>query len=264
MCWNLHLETPPLTRGRRCATPSRPPSGRKHPRLRGEDSRLNRLDHPEAETPPLTRGRPDSSGRETETKGNTPAYAGKTAVPRRCRTRRRKHPRLRGEDSGLTRTNIRSEETPPLTRGRRDESRVDDRVPGNTPAYAGKTSGGVTSGYRFQKHPRLRGEDEHFDTPRAPLQETPPLTRGRRQGGESLREALGNTPAYAGKTGRGVTLPLQAGKHPRLRGEDSVPRRVSEAGPETPPLTRGRLPCNGYRLGHHGNTPAYAGKTGKP
>ncbi len=131
----------------------------------------------------------------------------------------------------------------------------------NTPAYAGKTSGGVTSGYRFQKHPRLRGEDEHFDTPRAPLQETPPLTRGRRQGGESLREALGNTPAYAGKTGRGVTLPLQAGKHPRLRGEDSVPRRVSEAGPETPPLTRGRQENPDDSTDYLGNTPAYAGKT---
>ena len=241
MCWNLHLETPPLTRGRRCATPSRPPSGRKHPRLRGEDSRLNRLDHPEAETPPLTRGRPDSSGRETETKGNTPAYAGKTAVPRRCRTRRRKHPRLRGEDSGLTRTNIRSEETPPLTRGRRDESRVDDRVPGNTPAYAGKTPSHVVTLPAHKKHPRLRGEDFWRRNLWVQIPETPPLTRGRRTLRHPASSSTGNTPAYAGKTSRRRKPSRSSRKHPRLRGEDGKRGYASSSSGETPPLTRGRL-----------------------
>ena len=193
-------ETPPLTRGRLCAPLTKSRRLRKHPRLRGEDSRLNRLDHPEAETPPLTRGRPDSSGRETETEGNTPAYAGKTAVPRRCRTRRRKHPRLRGEDGTRVESTTGYPETPPLTRGRPQVMSSPSPRTRNTPAYAGKTSGGVTSGYRFQKHPRLRGEDEHFDTPRAPLQETPPLTRGRRCGTIVAFDCDGNTPAYAGKT----------------------------------------------------------------
>ena len=50
-------------------------------------------------------------------------------------------------------------------------------------------------------------------------------------------------------------------KHPRLRGEDRVAKRVEAVIEETPPLTRGRLRLVGRASRRARNTPAYAGKT---
>ena len=154
------METPPLTRGRRgvlnCIHPAdgntpayagkTGPHLRddrrawKHPRLRGEDRFEIAKDDRRTETPPLTRGRPLLFLVDLSEFGNTPAYAGKT-----CRRSRRhpslgKHPRLRGEDPISLRVLLRGKETPPLTRGRRQDDRARGRHERNTPAYAGKTS----------------------------------------------------------------------------------------------------------------------------
>ena len=92
------LETPPLTRGRRrraprlCGSAGNTPayagktrchvdcgtSGRKHPRLRGEDPSTHTKQNSKPETPPLTRGRPLPHHVRCHLVGNTPAYAGKT------------------------------------------------------------------------------------------------------------------------------------------------------------------------------------------
>ena len=151
----------------------------KHPRLRGEDL----YEIPEliraAETPPLTRGRRTQRDGTAVPVGNTPAYAGKTTTGTSFVFFIRKHPRLRGEDlpgpgtetapaetPPLTRGRLLQEgimsggwETPPLTRGRLGVGCARDVRPGNTPAYAGKTSSPVAR--------------------KTVLMETPPLTRGR-------------------------------------------------------------------------------------
>ena len=91
-----------------------------------------------------------------------------------------KHPRLRGEDRGLSSARRAPSETPPLTRGRLrgvDRKRPRD---GNTPAYAGKTAEGGSTPPQRPKHPRLRGED--------------------RREARRYRARPRNTPAYAGKT----------------------------------------------------------------
>ena len=72
---------------------------------------------------------------------------------------------------------------------------------------------------------------------------------------------FGNTPAYAGKTGRHEDDRAPARKHPRLRGEDQPLRQKTQGGPETPPLTRGRPQCLALASDCLRNTPAYAGKT---
>ncbi len=131
-------ETPPLTRGRRGVsseasgergnTPAyagkTPVMGMvavmvwKHPRLRGEDW-VSWLKRPGlAETPPLTRGRRSRTTRLRDVRRNTPAYAGKTPCRRSLQSPRRKHPRLRGEDSFRGESVPCLPETPPLTRGR--------------------------------------------------------------------------------------------------------------------------------------------------
>ena len=70
---------------------------------------------------------------------NTPAYAGKTCVDRLHLWVYEKHPRLRGENRRKREVVVADEETPPLTRGKPRFVDPLRRLPGNTPAYAGKT-----------------------------------------------------------------------------------------------------------------------------
>ena len=156
----METETPPLARGRLDRKSCAPSSirntpayagktgpdvrtvllGEKHPRLRGEDNLRCRYFRALSETPPLTRGRPARVLLQKTAHGNTPAYAGKTAVPRLRQGGREKHPRLRGEDCISLCRAPDGAETPPLTRGRQRPFLRVGRLPGNTPAYAGKTS----------------------------------------------------------------------------------------------------------------------------
>ena len=194
---------------------------RKHPRLRGEDSAKRSSTTASFETPPLTRGRRTLRDPEAARFGNTPAYAGKTMLERTKSAHARKHPRLRGEDHGKAVGKGRPRETPPLTRGRPYDAPPSTR--------------------RVRKHPRLRGEDVIKVDRALALVETPPLTRGRQARRRDDPEDRGNTPAYAGKTRRGIPLIAHLWKHPRLRGEDQAVHIRRRMRMETPPLTRGRL-----------------------
>ena len=71
-----------------------------------------------------------------------------------------------------------------------------------------------------------------------------------------------NIPAYAGKTGHAEHLTQQAREHPRVCGENSLPRVPHRNCPGTSPRMRGKpgLPRPGQQLIR--NIPAYAGKTG--
>ena len=152
----------------------------KHPRLSGEDRPREALEHPGTETPPLTRGRPHSA----QSRLRSPW----------------KHPQLRGEDFCTCPTLIALIETPPLTRGRLCALQRNLPADGNTPAYAGKTTGRLGAGRIAEKHPRLRGEDSSIDSVTCQRSETPPLTRGRQARRLPRSSGPRNTPAYAGKT----------------------------------------------------------------
>ena len=112
-----------------------------------------------------------------------------------------------------------------------------------------------------QKHPRLRGEDQFGSLSLTGGKETPPLTRGRLETHMIRDGAVGNTPAYAGKTSQVQIIKEASGKHPRLRGEDRGRWGPLQDPSETPPLTRGRPAENQFLESDFGNTPAYAGKT---
>ena len=195
--------------------------------------------------------------------GNTPAYAGKTNRPRPAQGASGKHPRLRGEDELRAPVGGLALETPPLTRGRLFYGVHDGFGTGNTPAYAGKTREAVPDRPPFSKHPRLRGEDGHCLNFKVIVVETPPLTRGRPDIDSGLIHSVGNTPAYAGKTGRPLTPATRPRKHPRLRGEDKSWNHHHCRRSETPPLTRGRQQAARRLRRRDGNTPAYAGKTSR-
>ena len=113
----------------------------------------------------------------------------------------------------------------------------------------------------FGKHPRFRGEDAKTTESGCWTLETPPLARGRRISGFGKRRQLRNTPACAGKTIRVSSNDETDEKHPRLRGEDSMPSVDFTDCSETPPLARGRLFISLDGLDDLRNTPACAGKT---
>ena len=138
------------------------------------------------------------------------------------------------------------------------------KIPGNTPAYAGKTDSSLRSIVAREKHPRLRGED-HEGIPVLDInEETPPLTRGRLSCSCLCSFFVGNTPAYAGKTCLAHVCAPCLWKHPRLRGEDASGIDVNLNSMETPPLTRGRPVDPMVMKAPSRNTPAYAGKTLSP
>ena len=96
--FSKNLETPPRMRGRpfrelvkrRLAGNTPAYAGKtvsvinqilrywKHPRVCGEDSKMNDKEKAKWETPPRMRGRPLHSSLKVTLTGNTPAYAGKT------------------------------------------------------------------------------------------------------------------------------------------------------------------------------------------
>ena len=96
-----------------------PTTGRKHPHVRGEDTRGQDLKYPATETPPRAWGRPIHKRQISYNNRNTPTCVGKTSCGHRRRCDSKKHPHVRGEDrSRLAGTG-----------GRR----------GNTPTCVGKT-----------------------------------------------------------------------------------------------------------------------------
>ena len=89
---------------------------------------------------------------------------------------------------------------------------------------------------------------------------SPPHTRGRFKWQKARDCMAGFTPAYAGKI-----LPKRIEKyssevHPRIRGEDFLPKDKADQAQGSPPHTRGRF----HEINPHGDfirfTPAYAGK----
>ena len=90
---------------------------RKHPRIRGENLELVDVCEEFLETSPHTRGEPGCDGLTDVEGRNIPAYAGRTRHPAKGGGRRRKHPRIRGENSQNDRIENNGGETSPHTRG---------------------------------------------------------------------------------------------------------------------------------------------------
>ncbi len=132
------LELPPLARGRRGrpgqvqrgrrATPARAgttpyarPQTRgcpSYPRSRGDDDALETAFEQYQELPPLARGRPTHGARPYAARRATPARAGTTVVVPGPVPRQRSYPRSRGDDMDGRGPVLRSQELPPLARGR--------------------------------------------------------------------------------------------------------------------------------------------------
>ena len=216
------------------------PRYKKHPHMRGEDSRISEDRYNMVETPPHAWGRQQPAGGfadETETPPhawgrlrraggtdrlgrNTPTCVGKTARNRSPRGRTGKHPHMRGEDAVLGRRRPPRRETPPHAWGRPYAMHGNRVLFGNTPTCVGKTRADLSAEKRTQKHPHMRGEDGWSGSLTRLRQETPPHAWGRLILGIIIVALCGNTPTCVGKT---IPARLTSGhvpKHPHMRGED--------------------------------------------
>ena len=173
----------------------------------------------------------------------------------------KKHPRRGGEDRRQESGSYSIGETPPPRRGRLGLQTNDETFDRNTPAEAGKTTHSAPTQRSREKHPRRGGEDLRCSFSKTSATETPPPRRGRHLDKVFRVDAIGNTPAEAGKTRCFPWILKVFWKHPRRGGEDTIGSSIGQIGEETPPPRRGRLIFLSWSVLGLGNTPAEAGKT---
>ena len=232
-----------------------------HPRIRGEhqEGLVGVLGN--AGSSPHTRGarlrdlRIDGPGRII------PAYAGSTRVSRSCHSRKRDHPRIRGEHFYERLFRVSRGGSSPHTRGAQSGatgSRLDERI---IPAYAGSTRAKRKKASVSTDHPRIRGEHRPVDCVTQPFSGSSPHTRGALTRRGSVAEYLGIIPAYAGSTpGRPSPAPIRR-DHPRIRGEHSDPIILRHGNRGSSPHTRGAPSPTQVGVETTGIIPAYAGST---
>ena len=175
------------------------------------------------------------------TAGLIPAHAGKTTSSTPRPKRLKAHPRSRGENCEISRSERRSAWL--------------------IPAHAGKTGTHHQRPPRQPAHPRSRGENSRVVMMVPFRGGSSPLTRGKQGfivggiGGDGL------IPAHAGKTACHPLTQGRRGAHPRSREENIDAWKLPERHVGSSPLTRGkrysvhRLTCA------CGFIPAHAGKT---
>ena len=132
---------------------------------------------------------------------------------------------------------------------------------GITPAYAGKSSSSMRVVQSSRDHPRVCGEKVIPCTPGLHIQGSPPRMRGKVLAALMPTNALGITPAYAGKSHQ---IRLQAAgrwDHPRVCGEKWMTPRPEILSIGSPPRMRGKEADIRCRPAYPRITPAYAGKS---
>ena len=232
-----------------------------HPRARGENDDVGRMNARLEGTSPRTRGKHGAQSVIKLKERNIPAHAGKTPPFGRNPGQKPEHPRARGENEwGGSRFFV-PFGTSPRTRGKLEYAHGLVTHSRNIPAHAGKTSSMTWMNCSAPEHPRARGEN----TPQSILTSkhggTSPRTRGKLKPAWDALGAGRNIPAHAGKTRRLRILTLIPREHPRARGENSDALRAASCCSGTSPRTRGKLQDRGGQAPDPRNIPAHAGKT---
>ena len=191
-----------------------------HPRVCGENQIHQEIYSEKHGTSPRMRGKRRCRPYPPVSRGNIPAYAGKTSNIIGRRSGATEHPRVCGENSPKPAANSPDTGTSPRMRGKPSVIAVAcDRV-GNIPAYAGKTLAPIIRGLPPKEHPRVCGENRRPRGGFRGLKGTSPRMRGKRSDKLGGRSGAGNIPAYAGKTPQAAMLLGLGGEHPRVCGEN--------------------------------------------
>ena len=130
-----------------------------------------------------------------------------------------------------------------------------------TPAYAGKSVCAPVCACPMWDHPRVCGEKlVHFGQGGG-LEGSPPRMRGKVLAALMPTNALGITPAYAGKSAQEEMQMGVKRDHPRVCGEKRLVKRRARCLGGSPPRMRGKG-CHCWITPQLvGITPAYAGKS---
>ena len=125
-------------------------------------------------------------------------------------------------------------------RGKDKQGNKRTAVEGITPAYAGKRDCAEIYWLCEKDHPRVCGEKNVLAHGLLPLLGSPPRMRGKVHVQNAAQNVIGITPAYAGKSRRGIFLIAGARDHPRVCGEkvDGGRNRSRQMG--SPPRMRGK------------------------
>ena len=116
-----------------------------HPRVCGENARSLKRAQCVTGSPPRMRGKQRDKILVIKPFGITPAYAGKTNINRAARHNAEDHPRVCGENMGLSTAKATRTGSPPRMRGKHRNCRQYAYQHRITPAYAGKTYWATTS-----------------------------------------------------------------------------------------------------------------------
>ena len=151
--------------------------------------------------------------------------------------------------------------SPPRMRGKVWLHQKPGRVPGITPAYAGKSEAVNGPGIAGKDHPRVCGEKLRCSSFGYFRLGSPPRMRGKDVKFTFDAGKLRITPAYAGKRHTDRRPSGSERDHPRVCGEKCLARRLSRASLGSPPRMRGKATHTRSAGRAAGITPAYAGKS---
>ena len=190
----------------------------------------------------------------------TPAYAGKSKRIAPSSVLFGDHPRVCGEKAHNIYLLSGRQGSPPRMRGKVRTGCADLTACGITPAYAGKSAIQGRNAYHGRDHPRVCGEKSMVAPSWGPGTGSPPRMRGKVLAALMPTNALGITPAYAGKSSGPLHVNCLGRDHPRVCGEKCLVPVGRRCAGGSPPRMRGKeiAPLSVWL--YLGITPAYAGK----
>ena len=158
-----------------------------HPRSRGENTNVYRLNIGCDGSSPLTWGKLAGHHDHHRIAGLIPAHVGKTAASAASEKWAQAHPRSRGENARSWRTCSRSLGSSPLTWGKHGASKDLLAALRLIPAHVGKTVWNSLNVNGWTAHPRSRGENASTGSSSSPRSGSSPLTRGKGRNRRSPR-----------------------------------------------------------------------------
>ena len=150
--------------------------------------------------------------------------------------------------------------SPPRGRGKGMRARCKPWSGRITPAWAGKSSLGISRAAAIWDHPRVGGEKCHGYSVLCHSRGSPPRGRGKVIDEMSQKLEGRITPAWAGKSEKRQGSPSGYEDHPRVGGEKSVFASFDTASLGSPPRGRGKGKQDLSGVHVERITPAWAGK----
>ena len=152
-------------------------------------------------------------------RGSPPRGRGKVFDPYFLEYGSKDHPRVGGEKLLQFALPLLLTGSPPRGRGKGRPPCTVQTIQRITPAWAGKRRNRGCCAAGKGDHPRVGGEKRDRLHPRRRLRGSPPRGRGKEMLWEYKDQTTGITPAWAGKSPKGLRIPGNEGDHPRVGGE---------------------------------------------